>query len=198
MWGQRKNHHPMEDLATNLLTSYRKQFAYYRRLGRRAMEQLTFDELTQDDSARTNSIAVIVKHLAGNMRSRWTDFLSTDGEKSWRDREGEFVDDFPDRAALEAGWEDGWNILEKALNELAPDQLTAVIYLRNEGHTVAEAIHRQLAHYSYHVGQIVLLAKQFRGAAWESLSIPRGDSEAYNAGKFSREKGRRHFTDDAG
>ncbi len=187
----------MSLLATDLLTSYRKQFAYYRKLGAGAIQQLNFAELTQEDLARSNSIAVIVKHLAGNMRSRWTDFLTSDGEKPWRKRETEFIDDFPDRPALEAAWDDGWDLLEQTLSGLTPEHLPAIVYIRNEGHTVAEALNRQLAHYSYHVGQIVLLAKQLRGAEWKTLSIPRGDSEAYNAAKFSRERGRRHFTDEA-
>ena len=179
----------------HLLQNYRKQFAYYRHLGEGAMAQLTFDELTQDDAAGSNSIAVIVKHMAGNMRSRWTDFLTTDGEKPWRDRENEFIADFPDRAALERVWSEGWNALERALEDLTPGDLDTVIYIRNEGHPVHEAINRQLAHYSYHVGQIVLLAKQLRGAEWESLSIPRGGSEAFNARKFAEEKGVRNFID---
>ncbi|MEM1357367.1 MAG: DinB family protein [Bacteroidota bacterium] len=182
-------------LASDLLTSYHKQFAYYRYLGEKTMAQLSAEELFKDDAAGSNSVAVIVKHLAGNMKSRWTDFLTTDGEKPWRNREQEFVADFPDRGALETAWAKGWSALEKALMELSPDQLAAVIYIRNEGHSVAEALNRQLAHYAYHVGQIVLLGKQLKGEAWQSLSIPRGKSAAYNQAKFSEEKGRRNFID---
>ncbi|WP_116107008.1 DinB family protein [Lewinella sp. IMCC34191] len=184
------------DLGQELFVSYRKQFAYYRTLGQRAMDQLTFDELRADDQAGSNSIAVIVKHLSGNMKSRWTEFLTTDGEKPWRDREAEFIDDFADRAALQGAWNEGWTVVENAIVGLQAEQLTAIVYIRNEGHTVAEAINRQLAHYSYHIGQIVLLAKQIRGENWISLSIPRGDSARYNAEKFGREKQRKHFTDD--
>jgi uncharacterized damage-inducible protein DinB len=183
-------------LADNLLDSYRKQFAYYRHLGQATMDQLDDEELRWDDEAGSNSVAVIVKHLVGNMRSRWTDFLTTDGEKPWRARDEEFVDDFADRPALQAAWDGGWEVLEDVLTTLKPEQLTDIIYIRNEGHTVAEAINRQLAHYSYHVGQIVLLGKQLRGTEWKSLSIPRGDSERYNREKFGEERGRRHFTDD--
>lgn len=179
----------------DLLTSYRKQFAYYRHLGQAAMAQVTFEQLLQDTST-SNSIAVIVKHLVGNMRSRWTDFLTTDGEKPWRDREDEFIADFPHRAALKQAWNEGWGLVESALHGLTSEQLNTVIYIRNEGHTVYEALNRQLAHYSYHVGQIVLLAKQLRGAEWQSLSIPRGESAAYNARKFTQQKERRHFTDE--
>ncbi|NJB86038.1 putative damage-inducible protein DinB [Lewinella marina] len=175
------------DLSTHLLDSYRSRFAYYRQLGQAAMAQLSFPELQRDDAARSNSIAVIVKHLAGNMRSRWTDFLHTDGEKPWRQRDTEFVDDFRDRDALQAAWDEGWRVLETALAELRPELLGEVVYIRNEGHTVIEALNRQLAHYSYHVGQIVLLAKQIRGTDWRSLSIPRGESERYNVERFGRD-----------
>jgi uncharacterized damage-inducible protein DinB len=183
-------------LADNLLDSYRKQFAYYRHLGQATIDQLSDEELHRDDEAGSNSVAVIVKHLVGNMRSRWTDFLTTDGEKPWRARDEEFVDDFDDRPALQAAWNSGWEVLEDVLATLKPEELTSIIYIRNEGHTVAEAINRQLAHYSYHVGQIVLLGKQLRGSEWKSLSIPRGDSERYNRKMFGEERGRRHFTDD--
>lgn len=179
-----------------LLISYQKQFAYYRFLGEGTMEQLSDEALFQDDAAGSNSIAVIVKYLAGNMKSRWTNFLTEDGEKPWRNRDDEFVADFANRAALEAAWAEGWEVLELALRSLEPSQLTAITYIRNEGHTVAEALNRQLAHYAYHVGQIVLLGKQLKGAEWKSLSVPRGGSAAYNAGKFAQEKGVRNFIDD--
>ena len=184
------------DLGQELLDSYRKQFAYYRHLGQAAMDQLSFAELLRDDAAGSNSIAAIVKHLAGNMRSRWTDFMTTDGEKPWRNREDEFVADVPNREALQQAYDGGWSVLEAALADLTTDQLPELIYIRNEGHTVTEAINRQLAHYSYHVGQIVLLAKRIRGSEWQSLSIPRGGSETYNAGKFGQPQERRHFTDE--
>ncbi len=183
-------------LPTDLLTSYRKQFAYYRHLGQATLDQLDFTELKRDDASGSNSIAVIVKHLAGNMRSRWTDLLTTDGEKNWRNRDREFVDDFENRDQLQSAWDGGWDLLETVLHDLRPDQLTDIIYIRNEGHTVAEATNRQLAHYSYHVGQIVLLGKQMKAEEWRSLSIPRGDSAKYNRAKFAERKGRRHFTDD--
>ncbi|MTB53348.1 DinB family protein [Lewinella sp. W8] len=185
----------MPSFESELLTNYQKQFAYYRHLGAGAMAQLSEEQLFRDDEARSNSVAVIVKHLAGNMHSRWTDFLTTDGEKPWRNRDQEFEADFANRAALTAAWDAGWAVLEGALNDLAPEQLHDIVYIRNEGHLVVEALNRQLAHYAYHVGQIVLLAKQIRGEAWESLSVPRGKSATYNARKFSEEKGRRNFID---
>ncbi len=182
-------------LQTTLLASYQKQFAYYRQLGEKAMAQLSTEALFRDDAAGSNSVAVIVKHLAGNMQSRWTDFLTTDGEKPWRNRDAEFIADFTDRAALESTWAAGWTTLEAAINDLSPEQLASIVYIRNEGHTVAEALNRQLAHYAYHVGQIVLLAKQQQGEAWQSLSIPKGQSNHYNRKKFAEDKGVRNFID---
>ncbi|MEM6771498.1 MAG: DinB family protein [Bacteroidota bacterium] len=178
-----------------LLASYQKQFAYYRHLGEGAIAQLSTEEFFCDDTAGSNSVAVIVKHLAGNMKSRWTDFLTSDGEKTWRNRDAEFIADFADRTALETAWAEGWGALEQAINGLSPEQLNTIVYIRNEGHTVAEALNRQLAHYAYHVGQIVLLAKQFKGTEWQSLSIPKGQSQAFNQRKFAEGKGVRNFID---
>jgi len=178
-----------------VLASYQKQFAYYRHLGEATMAQLADEELFRDDAAGSNSIAVIVKHLAGNMKSRWTDFLTTDGEKPWRNRDDEFNADFNDRAELVTAWAEGWAVLEDAINGLEPEQLSTIVYIRNEGHTVAEALNRQLAHYAYHLGQVVLLGKQLKGTEWQSLSIPKGDSVKFNAGKFAEEKGVRNFID---
>lgn len=180
----------------DLLASYQKQFAYYRYLGERAMEQLSEEEIFRNDFAQSNSVAIIVKHLAGNMKSRWTDVLHTDGEKPWRDRDGEFIADLPDGESLYNLWTEGWTVLESTLSSLQPTDLDQIIFIRNEGHTLFEAINRQLAHYSYHVGQIVLLAKQMKGGEWTSLSISKGASKEFNSRKFSEEKGRRHFTDD--
>ncbi len=175
--------------------AFRKQFTYYRHLGKGAMDQFSDEELFRDDAARSNSVATIVKHLHGNMLSRWTDFRTTDGEKPWRKRDEEFEVDFTTRAELYARWDEGWGVLEAALAGLTDTDMKTVVYIRNEGHTVFEALARQLAHYAYHVGQIVLLGKQLRGTEWTSLSIPRGASKAFNAGKFAEERGRRHFTD---
>jgi uncharacterized damage-inducible protein DinB len=182
-------------MKTTLLTSYQKQFAYYRHLGEKTFAQLSDEELFRDNVAGSNSVAVIVKHLSGNMKSRWTDFLTTDGEKPWRNRDQEFIADFKTRAELETAWSEGWAVLELAVNGLQPEQLSTIVYIRNEGHMVAEALNRQLAHYAYHIGQIVLLGKQHRGSDWQSLSIPKGDSAKFNAGKFAQEKGVRNFID---
>lgn len=177
------------------LESARKQFAYYKLLGERTFAQLNDQELHWQYNAGTNSVATIVKHLWGNMRSRWTDFLTSDGEKEWRDREAEFDNDVPTREAMLAKWEEGWACLFCAIGPLNDDDLGRIVHIRNEGHTVLEAINRQLAHYPYHVGQIVHIGKMLRGEAWQSLSIPRGGSAAFNADKFAKPKHRGHFTD---
>ena len=180
---------------TAYLSSARKQFAYYKLLGERTFAQLSDEELRWQHNADTNSVATIVKHLWGNMRSRWTDFLTSDGEKSWRDREAEFDNDVPTREAMLAKWEQGWACLFAALDSITDVDLDRIVHIRNEGHTVLEAINRQLAHYPYHVGQIVHIGKTLRGAAWQSLSIPRGGSATFNADRFNKPKHRGHFTD---
>ncbi|WP_116789090.1 DUF1572 family protein [Flavobacterium psychrotrophum] len=177
------------------LESTRKQFLYYKTLGEKAMAQLEPEQLFYSADEDTNSIAVIVKHLQGNMLSRWTDFLTSDGEKEWRNRDDEFIDTYIDKNALMAGWEQGWQCLFTALDTVTPESLDSIIYIRNEGHTVVEAINRQLAHYPYHIGQIVFYAKMLKQTAWESLSIPKNNSAQYNSGKFAQEKAIRNFTD---
>ena len=149
-------------------------------LGEKTIAQLSDEQLFWKYNEESNSIASIVKHLWGNMLSRWTDFLTTDGEKEWRNRDAEFENDIKDRAELLDKWEEGWNCLLNALNSLNESNWNTVIYIRNQGHSVMEAINRQLAHYPYHVGQIVYLAKEMRGGAWRTLSIPKGKSEEYN------------------
>jgi hypothetical protein len=177
------------------LESVRKQFLYYKTLGEKAMEQLEPEQLFVAVNEDTNSIAVIVKHLSGNMLSRWTNFLTTDGEKEWRHRDAEFENDLNTKEAVLATWNTGWDCLFDALNTLQPEQLSQIIYIRNEGHTVVEAINRQLAHYPYHVGQIVFYAKILKKSNWESLSIPRNKSNSYNQDKFAQEKSIKNFTD---
>lgn len=184
------------ETSVTYLESAKKQFLYYKTLGEKAMEQLESEQFFVATNADTNSIAMIVKHLSGNMISRWTDFLTTDGEKEWRNRDSEFENDLQSEEAVLTAWNNGWNCLFRSLNELKPEQLSQIIYIRNEGHTVVEAINRQLAHYPYHVGQIVFYAKQLKNSDWESLSIPRNKSNSYNADKFAQEKSIRNFTDD--
>lgn len=178
------------------LESIKKQFQYYKMLGEKAIEQLEPEQLFTAFNDDTNSIAVIVQHLAGNMLSRWSDFLTTDGEKDWRDRDGEFEQSIASKEELMALWDKGWDCFFAAVNPLTAGQLTDIVYIRNEGHTVMEAINRQLAHYPYHIGQIVFYAKMLKKEPWSSLSIARNASKDYNAGKFSKEKTIRNFTDD--
>ena len=178
----------------NYLESVRSLFRYYKSLGEKAMGQLTDTGLKFQPGPESNNIATIVKHLYGNMLSRWTDFLDSDGEKPWRNRDGEFEDTLDNREAVMKAWEEGWDCVFRALDGLEEKDLLRIVYIRNEGHTVLEAVNRQLAHYSYHVGQIVFLARQIQGPEWQSLSIPKGKSKAFNQEKFSREKGRRHFS----
>lgn len=184
------------EINSNYLESVKKQFLYYKTIGEKAMEQLEPEQFFVSLNDDTNSIAMIVKHLSGNMLSRWTDFLNTDGEKAWRNRDEEFEESVMTKEELQAAWDKGWNCLLDTLNSLQPEQLSEIIYIRNEGHTVTEAINRQLAHYPYHVGQIVFYAKMLKKENWDSLSIPKNKSNAYNAEKFSKEKTIRNFTDE--
>lgn len=178
------------------LESVKKQFLYYKTLGEKAIEQLEPEQLFISLNEDTNSIATIVKHLSGNMLSRWTDFLTTDGEKEWRHRDAEFENDLETKEEMMSVWNKGWNCFLSTLDSLKPEQLSEIIYIRNEGHTVIEAINRQLAHYPYHVGQIVFYAKMLKKSNWESLSIPKNKSDSYNSDKFSKEKSIKNFTDD--
>ena len=178
------------------LESVKKQFLYYKILGEKAINQLEPEQLFFETNDDTNSIATIVKHISGNMLSRWTDFLTSDGEKEWRNRDSEFENDLKSKQEVLEVWNKGWKCLENALSSLKPEQLSDIIYIRNEGHTVIEAINRQLAHYPYHVGQIIFYAKQLKNSSWDSLSIPTNKSGTYNAEKFAKEKELKNFTDD--
>ncbi len=177
------------------LESAIKLFRYYKKLGEGAIAQLNDSEVLLQPNEASNSIALIVHHLSGNMLSRWTDFLNSDGEKPWRNREAEFAESYPDKEAMMAAWEKGWSCLLNTLESLTPNDLSKVIYIRNEGQTVLEAIQRQLAHYSSHIGQILFQAKVIKGIEFKSLSIPKGGSDSFNKEKFSQEKSRKHFTD---
>ena len=156
-------------------------FRYYKSLGEGAFAQVTDEQLHATLDPEMNSIAVIVKHLAGNMRSRWTDFLTSDGEKTDRDRDGEFETPPATREEVLAMWNAGWQCVFAALEPLTDADVDRSITIRGEAHSVTQAINRQLAHYAYHVGQIVLLAKHFAHADWRSLSIPRRRSAEFNA-----------------
>jgi hypothetical protein len=177
------------------LESAIKLFRNYKKLGEGAIAQLNDAEVLLQPNDASNSIALIVHHLSGNMLSRWTDFLTTDGEKPWRNRESEFVESYPNKTTMMEAWETGWSCLLLALENLKPEDLSRIIYIRNEGQSVLEAIQRQLAHYSSHIGQILFQAKAIKGNDFKSLSIPKGGSDSFNKEKFSQEKSRKHFTD---
>lgn len=177
------------------LKSIDRQFRYYKKLGEDAMTQMEDQQLFWQPNEETNSVGIIVKHLWGNMLSRWTNFLTEDGEKPWRKRDAEFEASINTREELLNKWQEGWQCLFDALASIADNDLEQIIYIRNEGHTILEAINRQLAHYCYHVGQIVYMAKLVKQKGWQSLSIPRNQSSQYNADKFAQDKGIRHFTD---
>lgn len=161
------------------LENIKKQFNYYKSLGEKAIDQLDTKQLFYAGNENTNSIAVIVKHLHGNMSSRWTDFLTTDGEKTWRKRDDEFESGQETKETILKMWHNGWDCLFNAINILMPDQLTENVFIRGEKHLVIEAINRQLAHYSYHVGQIVFAAKQMKEGEWVSLSIPKRKNRTF-------------------
>ena len=155
-------------------------FRSYKDLADRAVAQLEDEQLHTALDANTNCIAVIMNHLAGNMRSRWTDFLTSDGEKPWRNRDAEFIDDLGSREELDAFWEEGWSRLFEAIESLTDEDLSTIVNIRGKPHTVVRAIDRQLGHYAYHVGQILLIGRILAGEKWTMLTIPRGDSENYN------------------
>jgi hypothetical protein len=180
----------------NYLESVRKQFGYYKMLAEKTMAQVPDEKLFWQFNEESNSIATIVKHLWGNMLSRWTDFLTTDGEKDWRNRDAEFENDITSRQELMNKWNEGWNCLFTALDHLTEKDLDKEVYIRNQGHTVIDAINRQLAHYPHHIGQIVFIGKMVCGSKWTSLSIPKGKSNEFNADKFSKPKHTEHFTDE--
>ena len=178
------------------LTSAIQQFKYYKQLGEKTFDQLSDQDLFWQHNNASNSIAIMIKHLWGNMLSRWTDFLSSDGEKEWRKRDAEFEIEECSRAELLALWEEGWKCLFDALNAINSKNFNTLIYIRNQGHSIPEAINRQMMHYAYHVGQMVYVGRMIKGDEWKSLSIPKGESKSYNAEKFSKGKSKQNFTDE--
>lgn len=183
-------------MQNNYLESTIKQFEYYKLLGDKTIAQLPIEKLFWQYNQESNSIATIVKHVHGNMLSRWTDFLTSDGEKEWRKRDEEFENEIPNGTSIIILWNEGWACLFNTLNNLTEADLDKIIYIRNQGHTVTEAINRQLAHYPYHVGQIVFIGKMILNEHWQSLSIPRNKSNQYNENKFKQTKQKTHFTDE--
>jgi len=178
------------DLASHYLDEARRQFRGYKRLGEGAMSQLKDEELFITLDPESNSVAILVKHLAGNMRSRFTDFLTSDGEKPDRNRDQEFeLTPATTRAEVMHWWEEGWSRVFSAIESLKPEDVMRTVIIRGEPHTVLQAFNRQLAHYAGHIGQIIFLAKHLRSSQWQSLSVPRGKSAEFNAGgskKFDR------------
>ncbi|HWE87421.1 MAG TPA: DUF1572 family protein [Terracidiphilus sp.] len=171
-------------MALKFTTSYLEDslelFRHYKKLADRAMAQVSDEHLFAALDSEGNSIAIVIKHMTGNMRSRFTDFLTTDGEKPARNRDSDFVDPAPTRAALLADWQDGWSRVFSALEPLTDDDLDRTVTIRGEAHSVMQAINRQVAHYAHHIGQIVLLAKHYAGDRWETLSVARNQSAEFN------------------
>jgi len=169
--------------STSYLADSLAVFRVYKSLGERALAQVADDQLQWAPDSESNSIAIIVKHMAGNMRSRWSDFLTSDGEKPDRNRDSEFEEPPATREALMQSWESGWRCLFAALEPLTDADLERTVYIRTEPHSVMQAINRQVAHYAYHVGQIVFLAKQLQSPSglWVALTIPRGKSRGFNS-----------------
>lgn len=162
------------------LESVYKRFGEYKKLAEKAMEQLSEEELLLQTNEESNSIAIIIQHLHGNMLSRWTNFLTEDGEKEWRKRDEEFEAVPFARDEMMRRWEEGWKVLLQAIKSLSADDLLKHVTIRTQSHTVIDAINRQMAHYGYHVGQIVYLSKWVRNGEWKTLSISKGKSETFN------------------
>ncbi|WP_026810997.1 DUF1572 family protein [Arenibacter latericius] len=173
-----------------------QQMEYYKSLGEKTFDQMEEKDFFWQYNEESNSIAIIVNHLWGNMKSRWTDFLTSDGEKEWRKRDMEFEDVIRTKEELLIKWNEGWQCVFQALKSIDKDNFKTIIYIRNQAHTVTEAINRQLAHYAYHVGQLVYIGRMIRGNEWKSLSIPKGNSLDFNNKKFSKGRHGGHFTDD--
>lgn len=171
-------------LEQNYLTSVRYEFERYKSMGEKTFSQLTDQEIHWKYTETDNSIAIIVKHMVGNMLSRWTHFLTEDGEKSWRNREAEFEEPYDSKVSMLAAWDKGWTCLFEALESINTSNFNTKVKIRNQDHTIMEAVNRQLAHYSSHVGQIVFLGKMIKGNSWKSLSIPKGGSAAFNKKMF--------------
>lgn len=183
-------------MKTNYLQSAIKQFEYYKLLGDKTFEQLTDNDIQWQYNDESNSIAIMVKHIVGNMLSRWTNFLTEDGEKTWRDRDTEFENPYQNKAELLAAWKKGWACVFDAIKPLDETNFDKLVYIRNHGHTITEAINRQLCHYAYHVGQLVFVAKMIKGEDWKTLSVAKNKSKSYNSDRFAKNKSKKHFTED--
>ena len=179
----------MSDLPALYIDEAFRSLRGHKRLADGAMAQLSDQQFFAAPSPESNSVAIIVKHMAGNMRSRFTDFLTSDGEKPDRNRDREFVMHADaKREEVLTAWEQNWELVFQVLNSLHPEDLTRTVTIRGEPHSVLQAINRQVVHYAYHVGQIVFLAKHWKGTEWKTLSVPKGQSEQYNAGMLQKQK----------
>jgi uncharacterized damage-inducible protein DinB len=183
-----------QQILENYLTETVDTFRSYKKLAERAIEQVSDDEFFTSIDAESNSIAVIVKHVGGNLRSRWTEFLTTDGEKADRRRDEEFVSETDTRESLSAVWETGWNTVFATLESLTTDDLSKTVQIRGEDFTVTKAITRSLSHIASHVGQITFLAKHLRSNDWKTLSVPRGKTNEFN-NYLAENKGKAHYLD---
>ena len=182
----------IEQIIENYRTDTLEAFRNYKKLAERAIEQISDDEFFKVIDEESNSIAVIVKHIGGNLRSRWTEFLTADGEKADRKRDAEFVAETDTRESLNALWETGWNALFETLESLRVEDFGKTVKIRGEDFSVPKALNRSLAHTAYHVGQITFLAKHFRAKDWKTLSVPRGKTEEFNA-YLAENKGKTHY-----
>ncbi len=186
----------MNTVGKEYITTVIRRLKYYKDLAEKTFEQLDENDLHFRPNDESNSVAIIVQHLAGNMLSRFTNFLTEDGEKEWRQRDDEFeIHNYSKQQVIDL-WDKGWQVVFSALGSLTEDDLLKIIYIRNQGCTAQDAINRQLAHYPYHVGQIVFLAKLVVDKQWQSLSIPKNRSKEYNSDKFSKDQSIQHFTDE--
>ncbi len=172
-------------MTNNFLQSAIRQIESYKSVGERAIDQLTDDQISWQFNEESSSISIIVKHVVGNQFSRWTNFLTEDGEKEWRERDAEFVNSYTSKAEMMEAWNKGWDCFLSVLKSLDENDLDKTIYIRKEPHSVIDAITRQLCHYSYHIGQIVYVAKMLQNEDWKSLSIPKNMSDEFNSKKFS-------------
>ena len=163
-----------------------KRFLYYKELGDRSLAQLSEEQIFWQYNEESNSIAIIIKHIAGNMLSRWTNFLTEDGEKSWRNRDSEFENNFKTKEEFLEYWEKGWSCLFAALNQITDENINSTIYIRGEAHSVVDEVFRQLAHYPYHIGQIIYIAKMIKNQDWQTLSIARNKSADFNQEMHSK------------
>jgi hypothetical protein len=180
-----------DQILKNYLSDAIQSFRNYKKLAERALEQVTDEEFFRQIDEESNSLAIIVKHIAGNLKSRWTDFLTSDGEKDFRNRDSEFIAEGDTRESLMQFWEEGWNCLFVALEPLKVEDFEKTITIRQQPHTICEAINRQLTHYAYHIGQITFLAKHFRAAEWKTLSVPKNKSAQFNSFMAEKDDGRK-------